>query len=68
MQVVARELQEKCTSHEQFLATQVPQFRGTVFKSLSTVSCSTRSVVRMVIHIYMLWEEGGSGFCLGCAM
>jgi len=62
MQVVARELQEKCTSHEQFLATQVPQFRGTVFKSLSTVSCSTRSVARMVMLIYMLWGEGGPGF------
>ena len=38
MMVVARELEERCTTFEQYLATQVLQFRGNMFKSLTTVS------------------------------
>ena len=44
MMVVAGELEEKCASFEQYLATQVPQSRGNVLKSLTTVSCMSESV------------------------
>ena len=45
MMVVAGELEEKCVSFEQYLATQVPQSRGNVVKSLTTVSCMSESVL-----------------------
>ena len=38
MMVVAGELEERCTSFERYLATQVLQSRGNMFKSLTTVS------------------------------
>ena len=44
MMVVAGELEEKCASFEQYLATQVPQSRGNVLKSLTTVSCMSESM------------------------
>ena len=49
MMVVAGKLEEKCVSFEQYLTIQVLQFRGNMFKSLTTVSesvCGLRGLIQ----------------------